>query len=141
LQAPSEVAFTTALAKLRDQGAPYIFLATKPAEPITPVTAVHQAVLDAATEALIRTDNDLTQAQALTMGLAFKWGLQGGGRGAASRRKATLAIMEGLASSDKFWQFAGRPELQYDVGRKWADAVGELKVHFTPRLNELLGLT
>jgi hypothetical protein len=127
------------MAKLGEKGSPHTFLAVKPAEPPTHITALRQEVLDATKVAL---DKDKAQqhAHAIPLPLAFEWALQGGGRGGTSRREAIVAVMEALAASEAFWQYAKMPALQYDVCARWEAVVGRLPMGpYTARLQQLLG--
>jgi hypothetical protein len=71
--------------------------------------------------------------------LACEWALHGAGRGGPARwREAILAIMEALAASEAFWEYARRPELSYNVSARCEAALGALEGLFPPRLKQLL---
>ena len=130
-----------AMAKLCDKGAPHTFLvlmqtAGQPAEPVTPAMLVRKEVLDA-THAVLEKTKMQQHAHAIPLSMAFKWALKGRGPGSSRRRKAILSIMEALAASNDFWEYARGPA-KYDVKGTWETGVGPLKVHFTPRLKQLL---
>ena len=133
------------MARQRNKGALHTFLAIKhtadqPAEPSTPITLLHKDVLEA-TQGALKRSQAYKQVQAIPLGLAFEWALKGGRTSSsspASRRQAILSIMEALAASEDFRQYARGPAVQYDVSGMWEAAVGDLKKHFTPRLKELL---
>jgi hypothetical protein len=42
----------------------------------------------------------------------------------ARGREAILAIMEALAASEAFWEYARRPDVKYDVSARWEAGLG-----------------
>jgi hypothetical protein len=132
------------MAKLREKGSPLTFTATKrktgkPAEPLTPITALHQKVLEE-TKVALNADKAPPRAHAIPLPLAFEWALNATGRGGrASWREAIVAIIEALVASSAFWEYSRRPDVRYDVGARWETVLGELEGPFAPRLQQLLG--
>jgi hypothetical protein len=92
-----------------------------------------------ATKLALEQPKSSAQLQGLPFGMLVDWALNGGdAEGGTSKRDAMVAIMEGLAANEAFWEYTRKPTLGYNIKDRWEKAAGELKVHFTPRLQQLL---
>ena len=145
VQGLTEKTIREAMGKRQQQGAPHTFRADanqKPPtaeQPGTHIMVVSEEVRNATSEVLHKPKVS-KHAHAIPLGMAFEWAMKGekGASRATSRREAILAIMEALASDSDFWQYAEGPVQYGSIKAMWEAAVGELQVHFTPRLKQLL---